>query len=340
MDHLWNLIMHEKHDQLDFLLLDSECRVIFATPPVTSYYSLEQKSVFPLHTKLGALLHQSILHKSAVFCQPVLETEMPGQDKTAYLCFLYPYSNTKDLCYYIILHKMNNIQSINPLIEYEKRKTIGEMAAGTADAILNPLAAIKGTIQLMERGSGLPYDMDKFRYYFSLLFDQIGKIETIIERFIQLGKQKPMHLHLTSLSKVIGEWLPHIYSKALSRQMNLNINLPNQDTKLYINEQLLTAVLDEIFNNAHDAVDDNGSVHLSIQLQEQRQVCIEISDNGHGIPEHLMPLVKNPFFTTKDEALGFGLSYCDQIIHHMGGNLEIVSSRSGTSVQIHLPVYT
>jgi signal transduction histidine kinase len=91
-----------------------------------------------------------------------------------------------------------------------------------------------------------------------------------------------------------------------------------------------------LIKNAIEAVGEGGSITLGIDITEN-SIHFNVSDNGEGIQPDLMPEIRKPFVTTKDDALGIGLSFSEMVIQKMGGTLDITSSPKGTKASVKVP---
>ncbi|HEY0829335.1 MAG TPA: ATP-binding protein, partial [Bacilli bacterium] len=130
--------------------------------------------------------------------------------------------------------------------------------------------------------------------------------------------------------------IPKIQLEALARNFTLICEYPSREANLLVHAAYLQKVLDEIILNSFEASQPNSSIHIRTEISDQF-IVFSITDHGSGIPEALLSLVLAPFFTTKDESLGLGLSFCDIMITKMEGHLDIQSSNGLTTVMVTLP---
>ncbi|MGG1880673.1 ATP-binding protein [Paenibacillus cisolokensis] len=232
--------------------------------------------------------------------------------------------------------------------EKERRETIGHMAAGTANIILNPLAVIKGTLQLLEKSSkdhvsvlqfaaSLPHQ--KMAQYFKLLDEQIQTIDKALQRFLLFGKPSELKFVPVSVISFMQEWVPGIQIQALDKKVRFALEYPERNGFVLGDPKLLRAALQEIIDNALDASPPGSVLTLRTHITDNH-IQIIVRDQGAGIPKDLQPRIITPFVTSKPDAIGFGLSFSYAMIEKMGGTLNIDSSDAGTSVIVQLPTFT
>ncbi|MFC0213798.1 ATP-binding protein [Paenibacillus chartarius] len=112
-----------------------------------------------------------------------------------------------------------------------------------------------------------------------------------------------------------------------------------QNGQVLTEELRLEEIITAVCRNACEACGSNGIVGFLVRISDETVEFI-ISDNGEGIAADILPRVKEPFFTTKEEALGFGLSYCEIMTRKIGGRMHIQSSTEGTEVRLVFPLST
>jgi signal transduction histidine kinase len=222
-------------------------------------------------------------------------------------------------------------------------ETIGEMAAGVADIILNPLAVISGTLQLIEQKMNelillCPVTTRSIMNSLSLAKHEADRINNHVQRFLQLGKPIEMSLAPELLSSFLRQIMPEIQQETLQRRLYFDCVLPNRDVEVLIHLPYLKEVFQEIIRNSFEAMTEGGKLKISVEITDA-EVVFKILDFGQGIPKEITKQAKRPFFTTKDKSVGLGLSFCDVMINKMGGKINICShSNNGTEVIISLPI--
>ncbi|WHX30220.1 PAS domain-containing sensor histidine kinase [Brevibacillus agri] len=218
------------------------------------------------------------------------------------------------------------------LRQAEKLSVIGELAAGIAHEIRNPLTSLKGFIQLLKP------TLSEQQMYADIMLSELDRINFIVSELLVLSK--PHNVQIKSLSLV--SLLENVLT-LLASESNLK-NIPIHTSFEYApvisgEENQLKQVFINIVKNALEAIDGHGEIMLATSAKADQEVLITIADNGCGIPEELIPKLGDPFFTTKENGTGLGLMISSKIIKDHGGHLEIASKRNeGTTVKITLPI--
>lgn len=217
------------------------------------------------------------------------------------------------------------------IIHSEKLTIAGQLAAGIAHEIRNPLTAIKGFLQIMKS------DFEDRKMYFDVIFSEMNRVESILSELLILAKPQTKKFEQKDIAIILN----HIIT-LLKTQTNLNsieiietieANLP----PIFCDENQLKQVFINILKNAIEAMPHSGKIHIDVK-QKSNSVAIRIADQGCGIPEELLNQIGEPFFTTKEKGTGLGLMICKQIIESHKGELHIDSCDKGTMVEIILPL--
>jgi len=240
----------------------------------------------------------------------------------------------------IIVENKSEIRSLEQQVRRNNRlATIGQIAAGTAHEIRNPLTAIKGFLQVIGhklKESG----QQKEQGYIDIMLKEISRISNLVGEFLLLSKPRHLDLRVVTVTKVLREILPIIKNEALLHNVDVCIEKKLSTTPMVVADgELLKQVFLNLTKNAIEAMKCGGrlTIRISINSTEQKVIC-EIIDEGPGIPEHALDKIFEPFYTTKENGTGLGLPICRQIIGEIGGDIEVTSSSQGTKVKVILPL--
>jgi len=226
-------------------------------------------------------------------------------------------------------HKaMQEAQSI--VVQNAKLSTLGQMAAGIAHEVSNPLAAIRCHVEML---------LQEGVKELQPVLNSVEKISSILHqvRFFA-GKEKPK-LTVIDLAKVIGRTLD---SFELSKDANIRIKrtIPSIPQWVSGNEVMIEQTLINLLSNAQEAILNDegtqGEIHVTVQKGNKGWVRLSVADNGPGITPEVKDKILEPFFTTKDISqnrggMGLGLTIIMNIVHQHGGKLHIESEPSGGS---------
>lgn len=223
------------------------------------------------------------------------------------------------------------------IIQSEKLKLAGEIAAGVAHEIRNPMTVISGFVQIIENDPTYPH-----KDYIKLIRSEIERINLIISEFLVLAKPQATERKKILLKKIVDD-----IALLFGPQLNLHgiVFSSHFDREDYIvegEEHQLKQVLINLMKNAVEAldgIDRQGEIHMSIENSDGRFVSFSVLDNGHGISSETASLIFEPFYTTKATGTGLGLLVSQKIIQQHGGTLKIKSDEDqGAVATVTLPL--
>jgi two-component system, sporulation sensor kinase E len=240
---------------------------------------------------------------------------------------------------YILFKDVTNLRSLEEQVQRSDRlKMIGQIAAGTAHEIRNPLTSIKGFLQVF-RKTFMVNGMSKEQSYTEVMLAEIDRVNELVNEFLLLSKPKNVTLQATDISNVLRGILPIINNEAILHKVQLQYEASYYLPTVIADQELLKQVFLNICKNGIEAMANEGGVMTITEKAdpEERNVCIEISDTGPGIPMFVIDKIFDPFFTTKESGTGLGLSVCQRIIHDMGGNIRVESRGVGSKFTVCIP---
>jgi len=212
----------------------------------------------------------------------------------------------------------------------DRLNLIGEMAAGIAHEIRNPMTTVHGFLQLTKKSSGFSKEI------LDLMLDELNRANTIITEFLNLAKNKVSLKKKQSINKIIYALSPLIQAEAL-RSSKLIILELNKCSDIFIDQKEIRQMILNIALNGLDAMDSGG--HLTIKTFERKdEVILEISDQGTGISSEVLEKIGTPFFTTKETGTGLGLAICYSVAERHNADINIQTGDGGTTFSIHFKV--
>ena len=134
--------------------------------------------------------------------------------------------------------------------------------------------------------------------------------------------------------------LPAFAEQLREHGVNLAVDIPAALPEVRVDPMQVEQVLVELVSNALDAMPAGGRLHIGATVVDAgtgREVAIEVSDTGSGIPDNVLPSVCEPFFTTRPDGTGLGLAIAKRYVEQNGGRLEITSRPGATTVRVRLP---
>jgi len=231
----------------------------------------------------------------------------------------------------------------------ETLAAVGRMAMGLAHEIRNPLSAIRGAVQLMQRELG---DDGRFGEYTEVLLNEVNRVNRIIEMLLDLGRPVTLRLAPLNLHQLLERVA--LLSQEMAAQQGVQI-IRRYDPSLppiLVDEDRMLQVFHNLVRNALEAMPAGGRLTLITRLsmsplfskvdlgQGPRSLAeVQFVDEGQGIPEATRAQLFTPFFTTKDRGLGLGLALCHRILEEHKGTIQVESEpERGTTVSCFLPV--
>ncbi|WP_407653374.1 PAS domain-containing sensor histidine kinase [Brevibacillus ruminantium] len=239
---------------------------------------------------------------------------------------------------YFLFKDISNFRSFEQKIERNERLAmIGQIAAGTAHEIRNPLTSIKGFLQMFLQ-SFSENGMDRERTYTEIMLTEINRINSLVSEFLLLSKPRDVQYAIVDLNIVFEEILPIVESQALLYGIDVQFSSRGNLPLVVGDNELLKQVFINICKNGIEAMGEQGTLNISHHIDpDGDKVSIDIRDTGPGIPLYIVDKIFDPFFTTKEEGTGLGLSVCQKIIHDIGGQIRLSSKGYGTTFHILLP---
>ena len=228
-------------------------------------------------------------------------------------------------------------QSRAALVQSEKLASIGEMAAAVAHGLRNPLASLRAAAQMVRQHPEAPSS----REHLDAIIQEVDRLDRRISHLLSFSRPAPFHPLQENVSRLVEGLLPAFSQLLRERGIELQLDLPGTLPEVRVDPMQLEQALVEIVSNALDAMPSGGRLRIAASVDgpgaAAGYVTIEIADTGPGIPDHVLPSVCEPFFTTRQEGTGLGLAIAKRYVEQNGGRLEITSRPGATSVRVRLP---
>ncbi len=223
-------------------------------------------------------------------------------------------------------------QRVRGLYRAERLATLGELAAGAAHEIRNPLTSIRSTIQYLrpdfEEGSEKAVLVDE-------LLGEVDRINGIIAGLLSFARPAPPlfeEVDVLSLLRQVGRLID-----SAARSQGVEFVLPEAEGKARGDPDQLKQVFLNLCMNALQAMPEGGRLSLGV-VRSDHTLRVSVEDTGNGIPADDLELVFDPFFTTREEGTGLGLAVCYGIVSRHDGRIDIESRPgAGTTVHVRLP---
>ncbi|HEU5138652.1 MAG TPA: PAS domain S-box protein [Bacillales bacterium] len=219
------------------------------------------------------------------------------------------------------------------LSKAEKLNIVGELAAGIAHEIRNPLTSLKGFVQLLRPS------LNEKKAYTDVMLSELERIEQIVTELLLLAKPQTVQFEEKNLQDLLEHVCTLLNTKAIMSNIEISLDYQCEVTCIYCEENQLKQVLINLLKNAIEAMPEGGEIRMEADNPDDEHVKIFVIDQGCGIPEDNLPKLGEPFYTTKEQGTGLGLMISSKIIKEHGGNLQFKSGENeGTTAEILLPI--
>lgn len=227
----------------------------------------------------------------------------------------------------------------------DRLAVLGELAAGAAHEIKNPLTSIRSTIQYLSNDFDVESEKGQMMHE---LLNETERINKIVQGLLSFARPSELNSMEINLEQLINQTLLLVNNTLKKQRIEVEFEYFTEQTTIMGDAEQLKQVCLNIILNAVEAMKENDESHprtLYISMEEgtlidvrSRYLLISFEDTGKGIDEEDIENVFNPFFTTKEEGTGLGLAICFGIINRHKGELEVRSTLGkGTCFTIKLP---
>jgi two-component system sporulation sensor kinase A len=214
----------------------------------------------------------------------------------------------------------------------QKLGIAGQLAAGVAHEIRNPLTTVKGFFQLVRKGlvSGDLY---------TIIDSEIAEIEAIVNKFLLLATHPPLPFKRSSMSELLGHALHMVQAQARKAGVKVETSLAQHTPEIVCNEHGLKQVFALLLHNAIASMSGPGTVKLELTRSGDWEVLVRITDEGEGMSDELMARLGEPYYSTKMRGTGLGAMVCFKIVQDHKGTIRYKrGERKGMIVEVTLPV--
>ncbi|WP_066297160.1 EAL domain-containing protein [Bacillus sp. FJAT-29937] len=214
----------------------------------------------------------------------------------------------------------------------ETLSVIGQLTAGFAHEIRNPLTSVKGFLQMLQQ------EIDKSKYV-DIMLSEAHDIESVINEFLSLAKPQAIQMLETDLNDLLQKVITLISTQAILKNINIIQKVDPDLPLIYCDNYQINQVLINILQNSIQAMNNGGDITIQAAWDGSEQINFRVIDQGCGISKDRMKRIFEPFYSTKEKGTGIGLMICHKIIQDHGGTIHIDSElNKGTTIDIVLPI--
>jgi signal transduction histidine kinase len=238
---------------------------------------------------------------------------------------------------------VENSRQYQRLQERDRLAALGQMAAGLAHEVKNPLGAIKGAAQLLrEPGDGKELDPTT-QEFLGIILEEVDRLDRVVRSVLDYGRPSKGNPGLVDVNAAVRRTL-QVLSSSQEQAARLVLSTDEALPPARVDEEQLRQVLMNLVNNAEEAMRGGGEVRVVTRRRAAAAgagyVEIAVQDQGPGIPQDVLKHLFVPFFTTKPRGTGLGLAISQRMVQAMGGQIEVTSQPGeGSTFTSLLPAF-
>ncbi len=219
------------------------------------------------------------------------------------------------------------------LLQASAMSSIGQMAAGVAHDIRNPLAIIRGAAESISKAK--PEKRDEL---ISFILDEVARIDDTVAGYLTLARPADEMAAPILLGELAGNVANRVRRNAATAAVRIVVSR-GEEQPVEVRENALRRCILNIFLNAVEAMPDGGEIRVTTKIEKDRSI-LAISDDGPGLDRKTASKIFDPFFTTKSNGTGIGLTVSKRIVEDAGGTLDLKTTApgEGCSFEISFPI--
>lgn len=222
----------------------------------------------------------------------------------------------------------NRVEMEFELARLGQLKMVGELAAGLAHEIRNPITTVRGFLQVL----GEYEELDKYRNYFDLMIEELDGANKLISEFLSMAKNKEANFSQQNLNTIIQSIYPILAADASLSDKTIELELGSVND-IYMDANQIRQLILNLANNGLESMAAGGCLTIrTVAIREN--IVLSVEDHGHGINADTLEKIGTPFFTTKEQGTGLGLAICNNIADNHKAQIEIISSEKGTTFSV------
>jgi len=266
--------------------------------------------------------------------QPVVEREYLHRQKSGaqmpMTLSVTPILDEKQTCTgaVIVLRDLREIKKLEEKIRHsEKLAAIGELAAGVAHEIRNPLSSIKGFARLLAHALS---DRVQEKEYADIMVKEVDRINRVLNDLLSFARPMEPEPAPTDILELVDHTMRLVETDARSRDIKVRRKIDPDLKRFLLDANQITQALLNLMLNALQEVDNGGSIDVGADVNESgARLNIWVEDDGPGIPRDKKKKIFDPFFTTREKGTGLGLAIVHKIVENHRGEIRVESPLPG-----------
>ncbi|MDD4238728.1 MAG: PAS domain S-box protein [Desulfotomaculaceae bacterium] len=210
----------------------------------------------------------------------------------------------------------------------ERFNLVGEMAAGIAHEIRNPMTAVKGFLQYLSGKN----DCIQYKEYYDLMITELNRANSIISEFLSIARSRAVELKPHNLNDIIESLYPLIQADAMVSDKDIKIEL-GEIINLNLDEKEIRQLILNLFRNGMEAMQPGRCLTIKTCM-DSGEVVLSVQDQGTGIDLEVFEKMGTPFFTTKEKGTGLGLAVCYSIVARHNATIKVNTGSEGSTFYV------
>ncbi|MBT8364724.1 MAG: PAS domain S-box protein [Deltaproteobacteria bacterium] len=328
------------------LSIDSEGKIVSFNFLALELLGIEESEAKGMDLRTSIDFVKSGIESTLIECVPVLDFEIYHQHKAGEMVPLAlsatPIKDQKDGYNgaVIVLRDLRELKLLQEKVKRsEKLAAIGELAAGVAHEIRNPLSSIRGFAQFLRHSLK---DKPQEKEYAETMVTEIDRINRVVTDLLTFARPMAVEISPTDITELIEHSVRLVEADALSRDVNIQMKISDL-TRLPLDANQITQALLNLLLNALQAVPPKGNIEIGAELDpSDSRLHLWVKDDGPGIPNNKIEKIFEPFYTTHEKGTGLGLAIVHKIAENHNGEIRVNSPPKGMTrgccVSIILPI--
>lgn len=225
-------------------------------------------------------------------------------------------------------------QTFEQLLRADRINSLGELSAAVVHEVRNPLASIKGAVEILE--DEIPTGSPR-REFAGIIKQEVDRLDALVDEFLRFARPHKPAVAPASLNEVVQAVLTLIAQRAEAQGVSVEEQLVSDLPSVTVDAEQIKQLLLNLAINALQAMPQGGRLTLRTRL-DAKDAIVEIEDTGSGVEPRLQARIFDPFFTTKEKGTGLGLSIAYKIAFEHGGSLTLANGEQGALFRLSLPL--
>jgi two-component system sensor histidine kinase HydH len=318
---------------IGLLSINLSGKVVAYNPKVLEILDLDERAILKQRIDQIIDFQGFSLNRTPTGCDTVLEKELFHRKNSDHAIPISlsstPIIDDKNICLgaLIIIRDLSEIKRLEEKVRRsEKLAAVGELAAGLAHEIRNPLSSIRGFAQFFKHTLK---DHPREQEYAQTMVAEIDRINRVVTDLLSMARPKKLELELADVGALVKRVADLVKTEAKSRNLFLEVFIQPDMNPVSVDASLITQALLNLLLNATHSVEPGSRVAVGTELKSGRQLSIWVEDDGPGIPINLQQKVFEPFYTTREAGTGLGLAIVRSIAENHEGAVQLESPPPG-----------